>query len=422
MAAPRPVSPILDGFRLEQPLCQHGAAACYAATETASAAPFILKVISIPTSPVQMEAMLMTGAFSDRNHANLYFKEQAREVLNEAKTLRHMAALGGFSDFDSVQVVPAAEENGFEVYLLTPKQTSLQQILNRPDLTQMEIINMGLDLCAALTTCRHAGFYYANLKPSNVFHIGDRYKIGDFGFLPLSSVGTVPLPDRYTCEYTPPELRDGSSPLSSTADVYALGLILYQAYNGGILPGKEDVVGKLLAPPKYADYEMAEIILRACAPDPRIRWNDPEQMGQALARYMQRNGMHNTPIIPSAPEKKKSDRFSKIEEFLPEVYNEEEFQETLWSTQPPAPLPQRRSAPVRKRKAPPHRSPGLIAIIILAVILVIELAVGIWLLTQKDPPPEDEAAFSSTAQVLYTLSAEAHDQKLLFKERDQVHL
>ena len=416
MAAPRPVSPILDGFRLGQTICQHGAAACYAATETTSAAPFILKVISIPASPVQMEAMLMTGAFSDRSHANLYFKEQAREVLNEAKTLRHMAALGGYADFDSVQVVPAADENGFEVYLLSPRQTTLQEVLSRPDLTQMEMINMGLDLCAALTTCRHTGFYYANLKPSNVFRIGDRYKIGDLGFLSLSAVGISPLPDRFASDYTPPELLDGSTPLSRTADVYALGLMLYQAYNGGSLPGKEDVVGRLLAPPKYADYEMAEIILRACAPDPNIRWSDPEQMGYALARYMQRNGMHSTPIVPPGPEKKKSDRFSKVEEFLPEVYNEEEFQEVLWSTQPPTPAPQKPTVPVRKRKPRTRRRLGLIAIMVLAVILIIELAVGIWLLTQQDHLSEEEAAFSSAVSIQYTLprSPEAHNQTIAF--------
>jgi hypothetical protein len=48
----------------------------------------------------------------------------------------------------------------------------------------------------------------------------------------------------------------------------------------------------------YADYEMAEIILKACAPDPEDRWQDPIQMGQALVSYMQRNCADDTPIVP----------------------------------------------------------------------------------------------------------------------------
>lgn len=393
MAAPRPVSPILDGFRLEKPICQHGAAVCYAAVETGSSDPFVVKIISLPASPVQMEALLIAGAFADRKSANAYFKEQARKILNEAKTLRHMATLGGFVDFDSVQVVPAEQENGFEIYMLSPRRTSLPQLLERNNVTQLEIINMGLDICAALTTCRHAGFFYANLKPENVFYIGDHYRIGDLGFLPLSCVGHSPLPDDYRNAYTPPELLEGGLPLNHTADVYALGLMLYQAYNGGKLPGKEDVVGRLLAPPKYADYEMAQIILRACAPEPSIRWQDPQQMGDALARYLQRNGMHNTPIIPPASAQANADCFSAVEEFLPEEYTDEEFEEPLWdkgSQQAPA------VSPSRKRKI--SRRLCLILIALLTLILVVELAVGIWLLSgnrETDTPQPAHSLFSA---------------------------
>lgn len=376
MSAPRLVSPILDGFDLGKPISQHKAVQCCTATEKLSGNTFVVKMISIPESGLHMDALLMAGAFSDRTSANSYYKEQARAVLNEAKTLRHMAALSNFADFDSVQVVPAEQGNGFEVYFLAPHRLSLQQILLREDLSQLEILNMGLDICAALTACRHAGFFYANLKPSNIFCVGQHYQIGDLGFLPMSAVNHIHLPEHLRNKYTSPEHMTGKAPLNDTTDVYALGLILYEAYNGGVLPGENDMVGKLYAPPKYADYELAEIILRACAPDPSIRWSSPEQMGNALARYLHRNGIRNAPIIPSSLKETAKSAPSEIEEFLPEEYDESEFNEPLWETAPES--PEIEPIPTESSKVSTHYRKGLIIAAILALLLLVELAIGAW--------------------------------------------
>lgn len=326
MNTPRPISPILDGFLLGDCANSHGANQCCPATEKATGKKFILKMISVPDSAVQMDAVLMTGAFSDRSSANAYYKEQARAVLNEAKTLRYLATLSHFTDFDSVQVVPVPAESGFEVYLLAPRRTSLHKLLVKSDLTQREIVNMAIDLCTALSACRHAGYCYVNLKPNNIFHIGSHCCIGDLGFVPLSSVGTAALPEKYRSAFTPPELLQDRTLLNDTADTYALGLILYSAYNGGVLPSAEDLVGRLYAPPKYADYEMARIILRACAPDPSIRYRDPEQMLAALSLYLQRNGIQNTPVVPAFVQK----AACVPEPFLPEEYDPAEFALPLW--------------------------------------------------------------------------------------------
>lgn len=401
----RHISPILDGFRLEQPCQSHGASLCCPAVEIATGEHFVVKMIALPASAVHMDALLMAGAFADRPAANAYFKEQARGILNEAKSLRHLATLGGFSDFDSVQVVPAEQENGFEVYLLSPQRTSLQQILQRRDVTELEVVNMALDLCAALTTCRHAGFFYTNLKPGNVFCVGQHYRIGDLGLMPMSAVGHSRLSDQYISPYTPPELRSGDRPLNGTADVYALGLILYQAYNGGQLPGEDAVVGKLLAPPRYADYEMAEIILRACAPDPAIRWNDPEQMGYAISRYLQRNGMHDRPIIAPALNQIVYRPSAPVEDFLPEIEDDTDFQE------PTPPAPSAPSAPRRRprRKNTVSRSRRLLIVGLLALVLLAEILIGIWLLRRSKGIQIDYLQLSpASGNLTLTLGHQGH--------------
>ena len=83
--------------------------------------------------------------------------------------------------------------------------------------------------------------------------------------------------------------------LNPSVDVYAIGKILAQAFNGGTLPEETDGVP---VAPAYADYEMAEIIQKACAAEPKDRWENPAKMGQAIFSYMQRNGANDVPIVP----------------------------------------------------------------------------------------------------------------------------
>lgn len=386
MTAPQIISPILDGYTLGELLSQHSSARCYRTTQNYSGKPYIVKIISLPASTAQLDALLMTGSFSGPAEVNAYYKEQARDVLRNVQVLRHMATVGGFVDYDCVQVVPSADGKGFEVYLLSPMRQALPQLLQRDDLSQMDVVNMALDLCAALTVCRRSGYCYANLKPGNIFRHGAHYHIGDLGFLPLYEIGRIPLPEQYRNSYTPPELMDGSVAVNDTADVYALGLILYQAYNGGILPGNDAVFGRLLLPPKYADYEMAEIILRACAPDPSIRWQGPEQMGRALMRYTQRNGLRSDPVIPTVlHELAQKD---PVEEFLPEAPVDEDDL-TAWDEDAAPHLPlrqrgtQRAGWPLSARKSGHSRkrkiSKAWIAIALLGAVLVLELIISIWL-------------------------------------------
>lgn len=320
MATPRNISPILDGFTLGELMSESTNARCYRAIQNYSHKSYIVKIISLPPSSVHLDALLVSGTISSPGEVNTYYKEKARDILRNVQVLRHMATIGGFIDYDCVQVVPAEDGEGYEVYFLSPFRQALPPLLQQQSMTHMDAVNLALDLCAALTVCRRSGYCYANLTPGNIFRQGSHYHIGDLGFLPLYEIGHSPLPEQYRSSYTAPELMDGTQPINDTADVYSLGLILYQIFSGGTLPGNDAVFGRLFLPPRYADYEMAEIILRACAPDPSIRWKGPEQMGRALMLYTQRNGMRNEPLVPAAQE---TNAGISTEDFLPEKPIEE---------------------------------------------------------------------------------------------------
>jgi len=297
------ISPLLDGFTLGSPMSEHNGVRCCPAIKENAEKKYIVKVITIPATQVQMDALLLAGAFKDPSGAMEYYKEVADDVVREAELLQKLSRLEGFLPYDGWQIEPITRKRlGYEVYLLGSYKRSLEKHLRSSPVTQLEAINLGLDICSALSVCRQAGALYVDLKPSNIFMSEQKeYRIGDLGFVALNALSYTSLPTKYISAYTPPELEDPMASLNTTADTYALGMILYQLYNDSQLPSRDDVQSATIPSPVNADYELAEIILKAIHSDPEQRWQDPGAMGQALVAYMQRNSVNDVPITPHTP-------------------------------------------------------------------------------------------------------------------------
>lgn len=297
MSVPALISPLLDGFVMGEAISDHHGVRCCPAMRTADESRYIVKIISVPASRTQLDALLLAGAFSDPQSALTYFKELSQDIVEEAVLLQRLSRLEGFLPYENWQVVPMEDGTGYDVYLLAPYRPTLERLLQKEPMTHLGIVNLGLDLCAALAACRRSGYLYADLRPGNICICPDReYRICDLGFLSLASLSYTSMPERYLSAYTAPEISDAYSALQNTMDTYALGRILYQACNGGELPEQ------IAEPPAYADSDLSQIILKACAADPAERWEDPVQMGQALVSYLQSHNVNDIPIVPPAPE------------------------------------------------------------------------------------------------------------------------
>ena len=298
------VSPLLDGFVMGDPISSHDGISCCPAIRENTGEKYIVKIISVPANQKQLDALLLTGAYPDVASATDYFKDVAEEISKEASLLKQLSKLEGFLGYEDWQIVPMEGSRlGYQIYLLSPYKRSLEKHLNRNTMTHLGAVNLGLDLCAALSICRRAGFIHMDLKPSNIFLNGTReFRIGDLGFAKLNAMKYTSLPTKYRSGYTPPELQDVLATLNPTTDIYAVGMILYQIYNNGQLPFDELAPATELPAPLNADYELAEIILKACDPNPRNRYQTPIEMGQALVSYMQRNSISDEPIVPPAAE------------------------------------------------------------------------------------------------------------------------
>ena len=313
MSEPRFVSPMLDGFSLGEAISDHSGVACFPAMRDDSEKRYIVKKISLPASQVQVEALLLTGVYSSAEAVRAYYEEQAKSIRQEIRTLDALAGQRGFVPYQDHQIEPMEAGVGYDVVLLSRYRKTLERLLRRETMTQLGAVNLGIDMCAALAVCREAGWLYVDLKPENIYLFGDQeYRIGDLGFVSMDMLEYASLPDRYRSLYTAPEVADAYSSLNTTMDTYALGLVLYQVYNGGRLPFADAEERKLwlekladgeaMAAPAGADEEMASIITKACAYAPADRWQTPAEMGHALISYMQRNGADDVPIVLPEPE------------------------------------------------------------------------------------------------------------------------
>ena len=167
MSEPKLISPMLDDFAMGGPISDHHGVRCCPAMPSGSDKRYIVKVISIPASQVQLEAFLLTGIYSNEAAALEYFKELSDGVVREVETLNKLSKLEGFLPYEKYQVVPMDNEVGYDVYLLSPYKRSLEKHFRRVPMTHLAAVNLGLDLCASLAVARHIGYLYTVDRKNN---------------------------------------------------------------------------------------------------------------------------------------------------------------------------------------------------------------------------------------------------------------
>ena len=82
MSEPRLISPMLDDFAMGNHISDHHGVRCYPAMRNNSDKRYIVKVISVPASQVQLEALLLTGAYKTEEEALAYFETVANGVVD----------------------------------------------------------------------------------------------------------------------------------------------------------------------------------------------------------------------------------------------------------------------------------------------------------------------------------------------------
>jgi hypothetical protein len=161
------------------------------------------------------------------------------------------------------------------------------------------IIKLGIDICKALEVCQKHNIIHRDIKPENIFvsDMGD-FKLGDFGIARQIEKTMSGLSRKGTFSYIAPEVYKGE-PYGSTVDIYSLGMVMYRLLNNNRLPfmppyperityeAKETsllrrVNGEAIPMPSNDNGRLAEIVLKACAYEPKDRYDSPSVMRKAL--------------------------------------------------------------------------------------------------------------------------------------------
>ena len=110
MSEPKLISPMLDNFSIGEAISNHHGIACYPAMPNDSDSRYIVKIISIPASQVQLQALLLTGAYQSEDSAREYFHDLAKGIVAETEILTKLSKLEGFLPVEGCQIVPKEGE------------------------------------------------------------------------------------------------------------------------------------------------------------------------------------------------------------------------------------------------------------------------------------------------------------------------
>jgi serine/threonine protein kinase len=225
-----------------------------------------------------------------------------------------MAGSIGHDNICEVTDIGTAEDGS--PYLVMPLLAGgpLSDLIEGPELLPVpRLIDIVAQTLSALQAAHEAKIVHRDLKPDNIFvtRIGDRkdfVKLLDFGIsklldqdavLQLTQTGTV----LGTPFYMAPEQAKGAKEIDHRVDLYAIGVILYEALTG-VRPFEGDtyneIMYKIIAEPcprptelnPQVPPQLEMIVLQAMAREPEDRYQDAGEMRRALASAVAATPLH----------------------------------------------------------------------------------------------------------------------------------
>ena len=257
-----------------------------------------LKHIQIPQFDSEIREMKSEGS-NDLKIAN-EFTDRAKGIVNEYKMMMRLSDCPNIVTCHDVSRTKRVDGYGWDVLirmeLLTPFDDLLSKNLAIPE---SEIIKLGIDISNALAACEKYHIVHRDIKPQNIFITRDgRYKLGDFGIARIYE-GTGTQTSRIgTYTYMAPEVFN-SKRYGTAADIYSLGMVLYWLLNDRKAPFVSDNTasqkekaqerrfgGEAIPAPAHGNEGLKQIVLKACAYDPKDRYQSAAEMLGDLERVI----------------------------------------------------------------------------------------------------------------------------------------
>lgn len=279
-----------------------------------------IKVITVPADPAEAD-MLCKNDGIDRDSSRTYFKEIVDGFLNEIRTMDSFKNCPNIVRIEDYKVYEAEDTVSWDIFIRMELLTPVNEYFFNKTPTEEQAAQLGIDICSAIEVLSKKNIVHRDIKPENVFiNKNGNYKLGDFGTARVLSEYSLSMTQRVgTPYYMAPEIYV-STKYDSRADIYSLGIVLYRLLNKNRLPFLDSekqllspserqtafmkrISGEKLTPPRQASPEMADIILKACAFDPKDRFATATEMKKALQKLIKPDEGREAPTAKRKPKK-----------------------------------------------------------------------------------------------------------------------
>ena len=257
-----------------------------------------MKVISIPAGGEDELKTVRFGGMSDEE-IRTYYDTVVKRVKDELELMTRLRGNSHIVSYEDHEIVAHTDRIGWDILIRMELLTPLLDCYADHNMTEEEIIRMGIDLCKGLESCRQYEIVHRDIKPANIFinDAGD-FKLGDFGIARIVEETQTSVSRKGTYTYMAPEVYRGEN-YKQTADIYSLGMVMYQCLNYGrnmFVPafpekiGIEDqenafakrMAGREVPLPENGSNPLRAIVLKACAFDRQARYKDATEMRSDL--------------------------------------------------------------------------------------------------------------------------------------------
>lgn len=262
-----------------------------------------LKAVTIPQSQSEVDSIMDDGM--DSQSVTQYFRSFVEELVDEFRLMSKLKGESNIVSYEDHRVIEHKDGIGWDILIRMELLIPLLKYTKEHSMTQADVVRLGIDICKALELCRKHNIIHRDIKPENIFvSENGKFKLGDFGIAKTVEKTMSGLSKKGTYTYMAPEVYKGEE-YGPSVDIYSLGIVLYRYLNNNRAPFLPEfpavithsdrsnaierrIKGETIPAPATADDELAAIVLKACAYDPKERYASATEMREALEAVLAR--------------------------------------------------------------------------------------------------------------------------------------
>lgn len=361
-----------------------------------------IKVITIPSS--QGELSSVRSENPDEQSVKEYFHSLVEDCIQEVNTMEYFRGNSHVVSVEDYKVVEYLDDIGWDIYIRMEYLTGFLDYCAGKELSEKEVLQLGIDLCKALEYCQKQNIIHRDIKPENIFvsRFGE-FKLGDFGIARELDRNASGLSKKGTFSYMAPEMYKGEN-YDHRVDIYSLGIVLYKLRNHNRLPfislGKQLITyrdkesaltrrmsGEELPVPAEAGDGLSQVICKACAYRREDRYQTAEEFRDALEslKYQkpQNTGRKETSEKKNIQKVKKEpeNRRKQAENNRYSQVSASESRKEQKAELDRKPVKRISSSPVKKREK--KFDPLVAAVIVMTIAVCVVIGVCVWLVRES---------------------------------------